>query len=647
MYTRTVLFTACLATLAAALVAAAALAVLYGRSPAIRLEMDRDQLLGTSGFFPGERDRHLTFAWVGASAELRVPGLDRRVAWSCTAAIVGGRPAGLPLPALSFSADGLEIRSWQVRTIPDLIPFEIPANPARPGVVLGIGVSSTFRPGPHDPRDLGIAFDRLACEPAGGSAVLPPGASMVRAVAAAAILGAALGLAGLPALAATGLASAAALLQAWPLAAGMAPYHAQAVPAVPFAAGLALALVLTLALMGLFRREPAPVAWRAAAAITMVALYLKVLILLHPSMPIMDALFQAHRLEWVLDGRYYFTSLTPDGYQFPYGISLYLAAAPLARLVHDHVALVRLVVLAAEGAAGICLFAMIARAWNDRRAALVALALFHATPIAQGVIGTGNLTNAFGESAAVLAVASLVLLPVTGPVWLWLFLPAVLAAVAFVAHFSTLVVLASTMAAIGVMWRWFGDAPVRRMAVRVIAALGLALALSFTAFYGHFWGTYRSQAQRLAAEVRAIVAADAPATPPAEVAPAPPPAARKARPSAGRRFETMLRRTRSAFGLVFGSLALAGAVLIARWKRRDRLSLTLWAWMATLGVFSGLAVLTPLEMRYHLAVAPALAALAAAALSWSIERPAGRLIAAVVAGAVIALGARGWYAWLL
>ena len=535
-----------------------------------------------------------------------------------------------------------------MRTIPDLIPFEIPANPARPGVVLGIGVSSTFRPGPQDPRDLGIAFDRLACEPAGGGAVRPPGASMVRAATAAAILGAALGLAGLPALAATGLASAAALLQAWPLAAGMAPYHAQAVPAVPFAAGLALALVLTLALMDLFRREPVPVAWRAAAAITVAAVYLKALILLHPSMPIMDALFQAHRLEWVLDGRYYFTSLTPDGYQFPYGISLYLAAAPLARLVHDHVALVRLVVLAAECAAGICLFAMIAQAWNDRRAALVALALFHATPIAQGVVGTGNLTNAFGESAAVLAVASLVLLPATGPVWLWLVLPAVLAAFAFVAHFSTLVVLASTMGAIGAIWRWFGDAPVRRMAVTGDRGAGIGAGALvrrlLRPLLGHLPITGAAPRGRGPGDCGRRCTRN----PSRQAAPTPPPTARKARPSAGRRFETMLRRTRSAFGLVFGRSG-------ARRRGADRptgnggiaSASLIWAWMATLAMFSGLAVLTPLEMRYHLAVAPALAVLAAAALSWSMQRPAGRLIAAFVAGAVIALGARGWYEWLL
>jgi hypothetical protein len=641
------LITACLTALTGGAVAAVALVMLYGRSPAIHFEMDRDQAVGASGFYPSERDGGLTFAWVGGSAELRLPGLDRRVPWSCTATIAGGRPAGLPLPAVSFSADGLVTRSWQVRTIPDVIPFDIPANSSRSGVVLGIAVSNTFTPGPHDPRELGIAFDRLGCEPAGGSAVRPPVASMTRAAAAAAIVGAGFGLAGLPVLAAVGLAAVVALAQAWPLAWGMAPYHPQVVPVVPLAVALAIGLVFAVMLIDAIRRQPAPTAWRAAGAITVLAVYLKLLILLHPSMPIMDALFQAHRMEWVVDGRYYFTSLTPDGYHFPYGISLYLVAAPFAGLLRDHVALVRFAVVAAECAAGALVFIMTARSWADRRAALLALALFHAVPIAQGVVGTGNLTNAFGESVAVLAVASLVLLPTSAPAWLWMLLPAAIAAFAFVAHFSTLVVLAPTMMIIGVAWHWLGDPSTRRMAPRVFAALALALALSFAAFYGHFWDTYRSQAQRLTAEVRAIVAADQRAPVPADVARPASPGTRAVQASIGQRFKTMLRRTRSAFGVVLGGLALAGAVLVARQRRRDRLSLAIWAWVVMLGLFSALAVMTPLEMRYHLAAAPAVTMLAAAALSWSMQFPAGRLISAVLTSALLALGARGWYEWLL
>ena len=61
-----------------------------------------------------------------------------------------------------------------------------------------------------------------------------------------------------------------------------------------------------------------------------------------------DALFHAHRLEYVLSGRYFFTQLMPGGIQFPYAIALYVFAAPWAGLARDHVALLRIVVSASE-----------------------------------------------------------------------------------------------------------------------------------------------------------------------------------------------------------------------------------------------------------------------------------------------------------
>ena len=60
-----------------------------------------------------------------------------------------------------------------------------------------------------------------------------------------------------------------------------------------------------------------------------------------------DAVFHAHRLEWVLGGRYFFTQPMPSGVSFPYAIALYVAAAPFASLTRDHVALLRIVVCAA------------------------------------------------------------------------------------------------------------------------------------------------------------------------------------------------------------------------------------------------------------------------------------------------------------
>jgi hypothetical protein len=47
------------------------------------------------------------------------------------------------------------------------------------------------------------------------------------------------------------------------------------------------------------------------------ALFLKLLVLLHPNMPVGDAIFHAHRFQGVLRGNLYFTSIAPGGYAFP------------------------------------------------------------------------------------------------------------------------------------------------------------------------------------------------------------------------------------------------------------------------------------------------------------------------------------------
>ena len=53
---------------------------------------------------------------------------------------------------------------------------------------------------------------------------------------------------------------------------------------------------------------------------------------LHPNMLIGDALFHAHRFQDVLAGRWFFTSIAPGNYQFPYAPGLYVVAIPFAGL---------------------------------------------------------------------------------------------------------------------------------------------------------------------------------------------------------------------------------------------------------------------------------------------------------------------------
>jgi hypothetical protein len=647
-------------TVVGAAAGALALLVSYSVSPAVRLEMDRDLPGATRGFFPVERGGGKSFAWTGRTAEIGWPRLDRRVPWACTVSLLGWRPATAPLPAVSFAADGVEVLTWTVSGGNDDVRFEVPARPEGAGLVLALAVSGTFRPA-DDPRDLGVAVDRISCQPAAGRLAMAPWPALGRAALSAAILGAALGAIGLT----WPIAAAGALLvsvaQAAPLTVGMAPYLAGRPPGVPLSTGFAIAIAVLVAALDMLRRERLSGSARIAVALSAVLCYLKLLVLLHPDMPTMDAMFQAHRLEWVLSGRYYFTSLTPDGYLFPYGISLYLVAAPFASLVPDHVALLRGVVCIADMLAGLSLYAIVSRTWHDRAAGVLAVVLFHTTPIAAAVVGTGNLTNAFGESVALLTVATVVSLPLTWSVWIWLSVPMLVASVAFIAHFSTFMVLAVTLCAIGLIYYIVGGPALQRAASSVLMGLGLAVALSVLLFYGHFWSTYRSQATRLAGDVKTIVSADqekigqAPQLSPAPAPPQPqttPQTVRRApprqRPSPMDRLSTLGRRTWTAYGWLLPAIATLGLVLLIKRRGRDRLSLAIAGWLVTLLGCSALAVFTPLELRYQLAVAPALAILGGfATAAWWRAGGWRRWTVAAILAMIAFAGTRNWFDWIL
>jgi hypothetical protein len=311
--------------------------------------------------------------------------------------------------------------------------------------------------------------------------------------------------------------------------------------------------------------------------------------------------------------------------------------------------------------AGLSLYAIVSRTWRDSAAGIVALVLFHTTPIASAVVGTGNLTNAFGESIALLTVATVVSMPLAWPAWVWLSVPMLVASVAFVAHFSTFMVLALTLCAIGLVYCVVGGPTLQRAASCVLMSLGLAVVVSVLLFYGHFWSTYRGQAARLAGEVKTIVSVDQKKSGPApQLSPVPAPqqpqttpqtarpAPHRQRPSVMDRLSTLGRRTRTAYGWPLPAIAMLGLVLLIRRKLRDRLSLAIAGWLVTLVGCSALAVFTPLELRYQLAVAPALAILGgfAAAVWW---RAAGwrRWAIAAVLTVIVVAGTRGWFDLIL
>ena len=322
------LMTACLAGCAAAAVAAVAIVAVYQWRPALRLGMDRPLPSGVRGFYPLERQGKTSFAWSGGEARLVFGHVDRRGPWTCRADLINWRPPAAGPARIQIRSGGSLLVDRLVGEPTAGLDFTIPADPALSGIDVVFNVSPTFRPGPQDPRELGLAFDAISCEPAGGFTPRPAASVIARGAGAAAIAGIVVGLAGLPAIAALGAGSALAAAQAWSLASGGAVYSLASPPVFLLAGLFGLFCLLPVAVASGVMRRPLSTPALLAVVVSASGFYLKLIFLLHPDKDIVDAVFHAHRFEWVLAGRFYFTQLSTSATPFPYAIGLYVFSAP-------------------------------------------------------------------------------------------------------------------------------------------------------------------------------------------------------------------------------------------------------------------------------------------------------------------------------
>ena len=248
---------------------------------------------------PPERDEAtgLTFAWTGADVALRLPGLDRRRALDArryASAARGRTPAqsrsscfvdGVH-PGDRPDADGL--RGHAV-TIPAR------GRATRPDARAPQSRGRSFRV-PTIRAPLGVMLDRLTLTPDG--LVLPPRPAPLRRAPSAAALGAAIALLGVTA----GLARSAPRSCSAPVQ--PRSWHAASVRSRLPGHGHALGCWIALGARAARRwRSSAGAAGRSGtprgsrSRSRPRALFLKLLVLLHPNMPIGDALFHAHRFQ--------------------------------------------------------------------------------------------------------------------------------------------------------------------------------------------------------------------------------------------------------------------------------------------------------------------------------------------------------------
>ena len=148
-------------------------------------------------------------------------------------------------------------------------------------------------------------------------------------------------------------------------------------------------------------------------------------------------------------------------------------------------------------------------------------------------------------------------------------------------------------------------------------------------YYAHFFATYKTELARLGSET-ASVAPDAGGR------------------GAWERALAVPRYLHIYLGVPVLILAAAGAA--DRWRRgsRDRLTLAVAAWGLTCALYLVVGVLTPLDMRYYLAVIPALALLAGVGASWWWQSGGGvRIAAALLLAWIVWTGVDTWWRTLV
>ena len=620
------------AALLAAFGGAIALALAYGRSPALHIDFDVTPPRGlVDGVYPAEREPNtgLTFAWTGETLTINLGDIDRQVDWDLDVRVRGARGGGAPNPELRFFVDGTVVLTHASKVDYENVQVSIPARPARQGLTISMRASSTFIPGPSDPRALGVMLDSLTLTPKG--IVIPPRSALSGVALAAAVLGAAVSLIGITPASAVGTAVLLSAALAALVARGFGPYtdYADAVARTTLWTGVVTTILCVF--VRRLRGEGFKNTAKFAIVFTAAAFLLELLVLLHPDKPIGDALFQAHRFQEVLAGRYYFTSVAPGNYQFPYAPGLYVFAIPFAGLVRRGVAdmtLLRTIVCAADALAGLLLYPMAVRVRGDRLAGALAVALYHLIPLGFGVVAVGNLTNAFAQSISVAALALMAAASVRLEHRAAVGALTAILGVAFLSHTGTFAIGAVAGCVIAFLFWWRGGPALRSPAAAVLLATIAAAVIAVVVYYAHFVEVYRTELARIGGET-ATAAPDA----------------------GGRGIMERLGSVPRYLQLYFGvpSLALAawGAVLLWRRGARDRTSLAMAGWLLTCGLFLVLGILTPVDMRYYLAAIPAIALFAAAgaAIAWTSSGPPRAVALALLAGTVF-LALRSWWSTL-
>jgi hypothetical protein len=500
----------------------------------------------------------------------------------------GARPEPLPQPSVALVVDGVTRATYTASNDYQDMEVVAPALPSRAGLTLDLVSSHTYIPGPSDRRELGVQFTRFECRPEAGRA-LPPLPALGAAALACAALAAAFMLAGLSPVVALAAATLVASGLALALTVGPTAYGGYPARVASLAIWIAVVAAAGVRAFETIRRRRLDAVSSIVVAVAASGLFLQLLALLHPAKGLVDAVFHAHRLEWVLSGRFYFTQPLPDGVRFPYAIGLYLFAAPWSLLTRDYVMLLRVVVCVAHAVAGALLYLTVVRSWGDRLAGAAAAVLFQFAPLPFLVIGNANLTYAFGQSVSFVTLAAAASWPLATVVQVIGL--ALLTSLTLLSHVGLVPLVVATLVFMAGLYAWRG-APLLRVPARSVAIAGvLAAVFSVAVYYGHFGDSYQSMA-RVRMQGAPVPTAAAPAGPQASLP-------RTDAPSLADRAARAAALGVRAMGWPILILAAAGLWRLRGLTSPDRLTLALAALGAMYLLFVGVRVLGPIDVRFQ------------------------------------------------
>jgi hypothetical protein len=530
--------------------------------------------------------------------------------------------------------DGVLVRTAESSNNPQRITVGIPPR-GGDGADVAIVTSNTFVPGPHDSRALGVIIGDLRLRPTRGH-FRPDWYAMERTGLAILMCVAGVLLCGLRSRLALLTAAAVALGFTWLLLQDAAFIGTYVDRLLTIAIGVAVIGALVAVARARWPASSALPEWSIAVGLVLCASAVKLAFFTHPQIELRDAIFQVHRAELVRHGTYFFTSVTPSpGFEFPYAIALYVTSLPFWRFfpsLLDRAALLRGLALGADALVGLALYAAARRQWNDRVTALLCAALWPFARAPAQALGYANLTNLFGQGLFGVAMGVLAW-TAAGPRTSKRALAAVggLLVAAFLSHFSTLLVGVSILTTFGVILIWPGRAHLRSLGAWVLIVTFVAVAVSYGVYYSHFNTIYRKTITRV------MSGADEQATQ-SMVAPTALKALRWIT-------EDQFSNDYGLPGLPLFLGAGAGAVLLARQRRREGLTLLLAGWALVWVGFSALGIVSRVEMRTNLAAAPMFVGLGAYALGRLASRSRAGLAAA--AAGVLAIVWSGLHVWLV